>query len=54
MIRVPWSELAGSSWQLEDVLGTDRFERNGDEMCGRGLYVDLAPWGCHLLELRRS
>ena len=53
-VRVPWSELAGSMWRLEDVLSAGRFERNGDEMSGPGLYVDLAPWGCHFLELQRA
>jgi hypothetical protein len=25
------------------------YERHGDEMCDSGLYVDLPPWGIHLL-----
>jgi len=25
------------------------YERSGEEMCSPGLYVDLPPWGFHVL-----
>jgi glycosidase len=39
----PW--LAGKTWQLRDVLGEATYERNGDELLSRGLFVDLPAWG---------
>lgn len=42
--------LAGRSWQLTDLLSGASFGRDGDEMLEPGLYVELAPWACHLLE----
>jgi hypothetical protein len=51
-IHVPWEELSGKPWRLEDALSGDSYERNGDEMREAGLYVDLGPWGCHLFQLR--
>jgi hypothetical protein len=46
-VRLPWNELAGQSWQLKDQLGTAVYERNGDDLSARGLYLDLPPWGVH-------
>ena len=53
-VHVPWDELRGKEWLLTDVLSGDIYERNGDEMRDAGLYVDLGPWQCHLLEARVS
>jgi glycosidase len=33
--------VAGGSWQLVDRLGDERWQRDGDELCGPGLYLDL-------------
>lgn len=49
-VRLPWSDLAGSMWQLTDVLSGDVFVRSGDEMQSSGLYVDLPPWQFHFLQ----
>jgi hypothetical protein len=53
--RIPLglAELAGHRWQLADLLDGRVFERDGDELASTGLYVDLPPWGCHLLALRQ-
>jgi hypothetical protein len=48
---VPWGDLAGKAWQLEDALNGDRFERDGDELASDGLYVSLEPWSSHFLAL---
>jgi hypothetical protein len=49
LIKLPWTELAGHSWRLTDPLQQTAFERSGDELRESGLYVDLEPWGYHLL-----
>jgi hypothetical protein len=46
-IRLPWDDLAGKSWQLRDRLGSALYERDGDELYARGLFIDLPPWGYH-------
>ncbi len=48
-VRVPWTDLRGRTWQLDDLLSGDRFERDGDEAASSGLFVALAPWGFHVL-----
>ncbi len=50
-VRVPWEDLGGGTWRLTDTLVGETHERHGDEMLGAGLYVDLAPWQCHLFRL---
>ena len=49
-VQMPGLSLAGRSWRLVDLLSGDVFERDGDEMTDPGLYVDLQPWGFHVLE----
>lgn len=48
-VSCPWRDLAGRSWRLTDVLSGAVYERNGQELAGSGLYVELEGWGCHLL-----
>ncbi len=48
-VLLPWGELKGKSWQMTDLFTAQRYERSGDEMCAPGLYVDLPPWGFHIL-----
>jgi hypothetical protein len=51
-VQVPWDELRGRTWRLIDALSGETFDRSGDEMRDSGLYVDLGPWKCHLLQVR--
>ena len=30
-VHLPWADLAGRTWRLEDLLSGDRFERDGDD-----------------------
>jgi len=41
-----------ATWSLRDKLSGVTYERTGDDLRSSGLYVDLAPWGCHLLDCR--
>jgi hypothetical protein len=46
--------MSGASWRLSDCLTDAVFERSGDELDERGLYVDLPPWGSHFLRISGS
>jgi hypothetical protein len=48
------SEFAGRTWNLTDRISGATYERPGDELSSSGLYVDLPPWGFHLLHCRAS
>jgi hypothetical protein len=51
LISVPWDDLRDRTWRLHDGLSGETYERSGNDMRDAGLYVDLGPWSCHLLEI---
>jgi len=51
LLHVPWDELRGKSWRLDDLLSGEVYERSGDGMRDAGLYVDLGPWQCHVFRV---
>jgi hypothetical protein len=50
-VHLPWDDLAGHTWQFRDPLGAADYERNGDELSTRGLYLDLPSWGYHAFDV---
>jgi len=50
-IHLAWSDLKGKVWRLVDQLSEASYDRDGDEMEGAGLYVDMEPWQYHLFRL---
>lgn len=51
-IPLPWDALRGRRWRLTDELGTQVYERDGDELASPGLFVELPAWGAHVLGVR--
>jgi hypothetical protein len=49
LVRVPWDDLAGADWRLEDLLSRETYNRAGDTLRTPGLFIDLAPWKYHFL-----
>ncbi len=43
--------LRGKRFILVDLLGDARYERDGDDLAGGGLYLDMPGWGCHVFEV---
>ena len=52
-VRLPFAGLAGGRWRLRDLLGTAQYDRDGDDLQSRGLYLDVPPWQCHAFEMTR-
>ena len=50
-VRLPFTDLAGGSYDLRDLLGPSRYTRGGDDLLGQGLYLDLPAWGFHLFSI---
>ena len=48
-VHLPWDDIAGRTWHLDDLLTDAGFDRAGDELAADGLYVALGPWGHHVL-----
>lgn len=51
-LRWPWPDERGTRVQLTDLLSRAQHERELDELLGPGLYVELPPWGAHVLSVR--
>jgi glycosidase len=50
-LHLPFNELGGKNIVLKDLLGPEKYERSGDEILGRGLYIDLPAWGFNVFEV---
>jgi glycosidase len=50
-VRLPFSDLAGHTVRLQDLLGPANHDRDGTELGSRGLYLDLPPWGFHVFKV---
>jgi hypothetical protein len=53
-VRLPCAALPGPLWRLEDRLGDATYERDGNELRSRGLYLDVPPWRIHAFSLEPS
>jgi hypothetical protein len=52
-VRLPLAELRGHSIRLQDRMSPAVYDRSGDDLTTRGLYLDLPAWGYHAFELSR-
>jgi hypothetical protein len=50
--RLPGDDLASKRWRFKDLTSGAEYERDGDELKSRGLYLDMPPWGYHVFELQ--
>ncbi len=50
-VGTPLAEFAGRSVSLVDLLGPERYVRDGDDLLERGLYLDMPEWGHHVFEV---
>jgi RimJ/RimL family protein N-acetyltransferase len=50
-VPLPFAEAAPGPQRLRDLLGDAVYDRQGDDLQMRGLYLDLPPWGHHLFEV---
>ena len=50
-VRLPFSDLDGRQWRLRDQLGDITYERDGNDLQSRGLYLNVPPWQAHIFEI---
>jgi glycosidase len=50
-VRLPFPDLGNGRWRLRDRLSDAQYERTGEELQSRGLYLDLAPWQYHAFDV---
>ena len=51
-LKLGGAELAARAVRLRDLLGGPSYDRDGDDLNSRGLYLDLAPWSYHVFEVQ--
>jgi hypothetical protein len=51
-VRLPFEDLAGKTWRLEDRIGGAVHDREGEDLKTRGLFLDLGPWAYHAFEFK--
>ncbi|HUL79260.1 MAG TPA: alpha-amylase family glycosyl hydrolase [Vicinamibacteria bacterium] len=51
-VRLPFTDLAGHQWRLEDQVGSATYDRGGHDLEARGLYLDSAPWEASVVSLK--
>jgi len=47
-VHIPWDDVAGRSWQLDDRLNGASYLRDGDDMAASGLFIGLAGFASHV------
>jgi hypothetical protein len=52
-IRLPFAELMDKQWHLNDLMNPISYEREGDDLVKKGLYLDVGPWTYHVFEMKK-
>jgi hypothetical protein len=53
-VRLPFPDLGSGRWRLTDLLGNARYDRDGDDLRRRGLYLDVPPWQASVFSLGKA
>ncbi len=53
-VRLPFADLSGHKWRLQDQLSDAHYDWNGDDLQGRGLFLDMTPWQACVYSLTPS
>jgi len=50
-VTIPWTDLEGQVWRLQDRMGRAVYDRNGSDLARQGLYLDMPAWAYHVFEV---
>ena len=53
-VQLPFRDLAGANWHLKDLMGDAEYERDGNDLLTRGLYLDEPAWKTLVFSLSQS
>jgi hypothetical protein len=51
-VRMPFAELAGRTVRFQDLMSPAYYDRPGDDLLSRGLFVDIPAWGHHVFDVQ--
>lgn len=52
-VRMPFQELGGHEWRLVNLIGDDTYDRDGNDLQTRGLYLDVGPWSASVFSMTK-
>ena len=52
-VRLPFADLGNSKWRLKDLLDDAAYDWAGNDLQGRGLYLDEHPWSARVFALTK-
>jgi len=52
-VRLPFADLGNGHWRLTDLIGDATYEREGNELQARGLYLDEPPWRAQVFAMTK-
>jgi hypothetical protein len=50
-LRLPFPDLGGSTWRLQDRIGKATYDRDGDSLQTQGLFLDLTKWNYNIFDM---
>ena len=53
-VRLPFDDLGGCQWRLQDQLGDAVYDRDGQDLQSHGLYVDMSPWQTFIFSVKST
>jgi hypothetical protein len=51
-VRLPFEDLSGRVWRFQDRLSTATYDRDGENLQSRGLFLDVPPWHGHVFVIQ--
>ena len=52
-VRIPFEGLEGSQWRLRDLMSDAAYDRDGNDLQRKGLYLDVPAWSYHVFAVSR-
>jgi len=53
-LHLHFNDLTGAQWNLRDLMNEVSYDRSGDDLHNRGLYLDMQPWQYHVFQMKKS
>jgi hypothetical protein len=53
-VHLTFPEIQNRTVQLNDLLGSATYTREGNDLLERGLYLDMEPWSYHVFNMEIS
>ena len=53
-LKIPFTDLAGKTWLLQDQFTGLKYERIGDDLLSTGLYLDEPGWKYYVFSLEQQ